>query len=198
MKNRHKLEERKNSDGSITVSWDDRRKMRMYKGRIYAIVYTFFFSALAVGIYFNVVVSGGGILALLYIIVAAPVMWMSFYIFWRHRNVVRFTETQMDADGQSYPIGDITRFEYAMRSEVTGGPVAHPSDSLKMIDPVVIRAWVNDRRAITIAENTWPLETNHEIRATLEDALHAMRKQRNAAKRGGSSSHGRSTNRPKY
>ncbi|MCX7568317.1 hypothetical protein OS189_18420 [Sulfitobacter sp. F26169L] len=94
---------------------------------------------------------------------------------WKHvekvpNNVVLGKETTIHA-GKTYQTVEITRFEYGLRSTLTGNRYDNGT-----ADPTILRMWLNDSTAVKISENGWQFQVNHEIRAALDQALTAVRK----------------------
>lgn len=91
------------------------------------------------------------------------------------RNSMTFSAEKVSHKGRSYPTDRVTRFEYGMKSNLTGITPKKDGHGDSMSDPVMIRMWVDDSAPITITENNWEFGINHEIRDTLDNALKTVR-----------------------
>ena len=91
-------------------------------------------------------------------------------------NAVGFSRDVITHKLQEFPTADITRFEYGLRSAMTGQEPNKHEPSGKSTDPMVIRMWINDAHAHQISINNWQNQVNHQIRDTLAKALDRVRK----------------------
>jgi len=151
----------------IQVSWNDHvLKSFNSSGGIFAVIAgvgCLFFAGLTISTQ-NVGWLLGMVLA-----IAIPVMMYNrpFLV----PKVVEIGRLETMANGQIFPTAEITRFDYGSRSSLSG---VHPPQG-SSADPIIIRMWLNDSRAITIAEHNWQNQISHEIRDTLARALEDVR-----------------------
>lgn len=86
-------------------------------------------------------------------------------------------------EGRRYPTQQITRFDYGLRSQLTGRRPVKDGKGNEMADPMLIRMWLDDSSPITLSTNNWQNQVNHEIRDELEKALLTMRRSSAEAER---------------
>lgn len=92
-------------------------------------------------------------------------------------NFVDFTDNEVIHKKKGFPISEVTRFEYGVKSALTGITPAKDGNGNHMSDPMLIRMWINDASAYEISSNNWEIVANHEIRDMLEKTLIAVRDQ---------------------
>ncbi|SCZ74310.1 hypothetical protein SAMN04488118_1272 [Epibacterium ulvae] len=97
------------------------------------------------------------------------------------RQIVFDPETTL-VEGRRYPTDQITRFEYGLRSQLTGEqPYRDPKSGAVHSDPTLIRMWLNDSDALQISINNWQPQVCHKIRNALDEALLFVRKEQKQA-----------------
>ena len=89
----------------------------------------------------------------------------------KSRNHVDFSADAIEHEGRKFSTAKITRFEYGLRSTLTGSG----GQSSPMSDPNIIRMWIEDTRPHYISKNKWQNQVNHEIHSALTKALEAVR-----------------------
>lgn len=97
-------------------------------------------------------------------------------VFFDDRTVI-FGREKIWARGHWYEGATVTRFELTTQSSTTGNTPKKTREGRVMIDPYVIRMWVNDSHATTVATNAWTMDVNHKIRDTLEKTWLAWKDQ---------------------
>lgn len=91
------------------------------------------------------------------------------------RNHVDFSAENITFNERRYSTTSITRFDYGVKSHLTGIAPKKDGNGNSMSDPTMIRMWVNDSAPVTISENNWSFEVCHEIRDALDQALQKVR-----------------------
>jgi hypothetical protein len=87
---------------------------------------------------------------------------------------VDFSAENITFKGRTYPTSRVTRFDYGVKSQLTGNRPWVDKHGNSLSDPTMVRMWVDDARPVTISENNWTYEVNHEIRDALDRALKAV------------------------
>lgn len=90
-------------------------------------------------------------------------------------NHVDFTAKSITFRGRKYQTTSITRFDYGVKSQLTGITPQKDGNGNAMSDPTLVRMWVNDSAPVTISENNWSFDVCHEIRDALDQALTKVR-----------------------
>lgn len=162
------------SGGGVRVSWDDNKANDTKKGADWAVSITVLASWLILGFIAIAATSGWPILLSLIISGGA--------IFWYQKgsytvsNAVEFTPDTITHQGRSFPTKQVTRFDYGLKSALTGVQPARAKNGNTASDPTIIRIWIDDAEAYTISENNWQTQVNHKIRDALAAGLDAVRK----------------------
>lgn len=92
----------------------------------------------------------------------------------RREVVIGKEETRFK--GRIYPTAQISRFEYAPRSQWTGNPPKVNKNGVAAPDPTEIRMWLNDDVNVVVGVNNWQPQVNVQIRNALDNALRQIRK----------------------
>ncbi|WP_424973327.1 hypothetical protein [Dinoroseobacter sp. S76] len=92
-------------------------------------------------------------------------------ITWRAETSVKFTRSEVTLNENTYSTDTISRFDYGLRSQLTGKEPAKRKDGSSFKDPYMVRMWINDLDAVTISTNDLPPDYNHKIRNILESTL---------------------------
>ena len=163
----------RHGDQQIVVSWDDLVSAQFSNsaGNLYGLLA----GAVALGCLFLSLATMNPIWMLV-AIVAVIVILILFKRSKPVRNTVEFTPQYVANKGRRYPTDEVTRIEYGLRSQLTGQEPAKDGHGNPMADPYIIRLWLNDTSAVTLSENNWQSQVNHEIRGHLDAALIAMKK----------------------
>lgn len=160
-------------DETLRVSWLD------VKANDNNILLTVFVPLIGVCMFFYgmfVVITGGGFGLFIF-----GILFTIGAIFWSRigstsvENHVDFTAQTVRHGGRTYPTNDITRFEYGVRSALTGQAPMRDGQGDPMSDPSLIRMWVKDSYAEDISQNAWQNQVNHKIRDALAKALETVR-----------------------
>lgn len=160
-------------DKTVKVSWNDRHFAEFDRGSgdLHAAIFGIcFFAGLFLSLYHRDPTPGiiGTILAFgVCVLYCIPIS--------------KTKEITIGADitifgGNQYRTAEITRFEYGYRFNLTGQVPERDGAGNQVLDPVLVRMWINDRAAVKLSENAWQLQDNHRIRNDLEMALLAVRK----------------------
>ena len=168
------LQTTRTDDGAIKVSWDD-----TVKGDFTTSGQTMY------GL-----VAFGGFLLFMILGFSAGIGWMLLALPWvigcvflmrqtkMEPNAVTFDKDNVRHKGQVFETATVTRFEYGLRSQLTGQqPYRDPKSGHTASDPAMIRMWINDASAHIISESNWQNQVVHEIRDALDKALLAVRKE---------------------
>lgn len=121
-------------------------------------------------------ISGGGFALMGILLVALVVI-----IFWYRGgsttvpNHMDFSAQKVTVNGRDYQTPTITRFDYGVKSQLTGITPQKDGNGNSLSDPTLIRMWVNDSAPVTISENNWAFDVCHEIRDALDQALQKVR-----------------------
>lgn len=90
-------------------------------------------------------------------------------------NHIDFSAKDISHKGQKFPTHEVSRFEYGLKSALTGVTPPRDGNGNSMSDPLLIRMWINDAFPHEISSNNWQVQINHEIRDALAKALDAVR-----------------------
>lgn len=96
-------------------------------------------------------------------------------------NHMDFSAKSITYRGRKYPTSEVSRFEYGMKSQLTGATPMKDGNGNSMSDPMLIRMWLNDAAAVEVSENNWQTQVNHEIRDALSKALSEVQRRQNSA-----------------
>lgn len=116
--------------------------------------------------------------AMFWMLINAPIAIAGFL--WKTKtdwvsNEAHFTRKTVSTSGGTVPTDRITRFDYGIRSQLTGNLPLKDFQGDPLPDPFIIRMWIGDAQAITVSTNNWESGVNHTIRDALDKALQQVR-----------------------
>lgn len=160
-------------DDTLRIAWNDVKANDQNKS-IQWIIGLVWFPLFLVSMF--TAVSGGGFafMGILMVVLIVMVVWFrsgSTTV----PNHVDFSTQTITFKGRNYATTDITRFDYGVKSQLTGITPQKDGNGNLMSDPTLIRMWVNDSAPVTISENNWSFDVCHEIRDALDQALQKVR-----------------------
>lgn len=160
-------------DDTLRIAWNDVIANDQNKP-IQWIIALVWFPLFLVSIFTGL--SGGGLsfMGILLVVLIVVVVWFrsgSTTV----PNHVDFSIQTITFKGRNYATTDITRFDYGVKSKLTGITPQKDSDGNSMSDPTLIRMWVNDSAPVIISANNWSFDVCHEIRDALDQALQKVR-----------------------
>ncbi|SFL44109.1 hypothetical protein [Shimia haliotis] len=160
-------------DDTLRVAWNDVKANDQNKS-IQWVIGLVWFPLFLVSMF--TAVSGGGFafMGILMVALIVTVIWFrsgSTTV----PNHVNFGTQAVTFKGRNYATTEITRFDYGVKSQLTGITPQKDGNGNSMSDPSLIRMWINDSAPVTISENNWSFDVCHEIRDALAKALDAIR-----------------------
>lgn len=157
-------------ENNVTVSWTDLDLPEFHRGQS-----NLFGGVVGVGAIVFVLMGIGNLWFLLVAIVWTVGGIIMFKSTNAKPNSVTFSPESVTVKGRQYPTDQVTRFEYGLRSQLTG-QVPQQNQHGPMADPMLIRMWINDSSSVEVSLNNWQNQVNHEIRSALDETLIAVRK----------------------
>ena len=76
-------------------------------------------------------------------------------------NHVDFSIQSVTFQDRNYPTASVTRFDYGVKSQLTGIMPQKDGNGNSMSDPSMIRMWIDDSAPVTISESKWSFEVCH-------------------------------------
>lgn len=168
------------NDATLRISWDDVKANDQNKSMQW-IVALIFFPLFLLSMFTAVSGGGFGFMGLMFVILIGMALWFTGSS--TVPNHVDFSTQSVTVQGQSYPTSSITRFDYGVKSQLTGIMPQKDGNGNSFSDPTMIRMWIDDSMPVTISENRWAYNVCHEIRDALDRALQRVRSDEKEATR---------------
>lgn len=166
-------------DDTLRISWMDTKAIDRYRFASF-ITSCFILGLFFIGVYISF--TDGGF-TLFFVSIVAAIIWSIYYRVGSIsvRNHVDFSSQTITFKGRSYDTDKITRFDYGVKSQLTGITPGTDGNGNVRSDPTLVRMWVGDSAPVTISENNWAFDVCHAIRDALDQALQTVRADAKAA-----------------
>ena len=159
--------------GTLRVSWTDTKAndnnllLTMVIPLICACIFFF-------GIFLFITGGTGWFIVIGFILIFVSIFWSRGGSI-SYPNHVDFSPTAIKHGGRTFSTHEVTRFEYGLRTSLTGAGPMRDGQGQPMSDPTIIRMWIGDSDSYDISQNNWQVQVNHKIRDALSRALETVR-----------------------